>query len=407
MIKKMIKKKPEQTFLALKKNLFYTPISTRHSTTNTEQNNVHDSSNKHNISRSFKKLKTSNSINIDLTQSFSKVSGECVKEYKNNTTTTNTTFIENQNSDESCFFQGKCALNNNGKVTKLGNYCNNANNFNLNINNRTNINSNIINESDFILKDDKMRCSLFKSESKPINDMISNDNNNNNNNKMLININDIKLINHNKIKDLIKQQIQILNQSNTIQCYSKVKSPNMSLLSSTSTYSRKDKYFFNSINNSSNINRNNISNGKVIKMSPSKNNYPLFNIPKQQQQNSSSKNITINILTSENVHSPTSTPLTSTNKDIVSKIVSELYKGMYNKLFNDISLLPCYLDRKYIRFNSLSKKNLAFLAPFFEVLFQTDISINKETFHVICDIIYNNLTINEKKDFVRENKLSR
>jgi hypothetical protein len=181
----------------------------------------------------------------------------------------------------------------------------------------------------------------------------------------------------------------------------------MSLLSSSSTYSRKEKYFFNSINNSSNINRNNISNGKVIKMSPSKNNYPLFNIPKQQQQNSSSKNITINILTSENVHSPTSTPLTSTNKDIVSKIVNELYKGMYNKLFNDISLLPCYLDRKYIRFNSLSKKNLAFLAPFFEVLFQTDISINKETFHVICDIIYNNLTINEKKDFVRENKLSR
>ena len=404
MIKKMIKKKPEQTFLALKKNLFYTPISTRHSTANTEQNNLHDNSSKHNISRSFKKMKTSNSINIDLTQSFSKVSGECIKEYKNNTTTTNTTFIENQNSDESCFFQGKCVLNNNGKVTKLGNYCNNANNFNLNINNRTNINSNVINESDFILKDDKMRCSLFKSESKPIDDVITNDNNNNR--VLIMNINEIKVINHNKIKELIKQHILTLNQSNTIQCHSKVKSPNMSLLSSSSTYNRKEKYYFNSTNNSSNTNRNNISNGKVIKMSPSKNNYPLFNIPRQQQHNSS-KNIAINILTSENVHSPTPQPLTSTNKDIVNKVVSELYKGMYNKLFNDISLLPCYLDRRYIRFNSLSKKNLAFLAPFFEVLFQTDISINKETFHLICDIIYTNLSINEKKDFVRENKLSR
>ena len=194
--------------------------------------------------------------------------------------------------------------------------------------------------------------------------------------------------------------------ASTVQCYSKVKSPNMSLLSSSSTYNRKDKSPHNSINNSCANNRNNISNGKVIKMSPSKNNYPLFNVSKQQQ-NSSSKNIAINVLTSDNTQSPTSQPLTSTNKDIVGKIVSELYKDIYNKIFNDISLLPCYLDRKYIRFNSLSKKNLAFLAPFFEVMFQTDISINKEAFHVICDIIYNNLTINEKKDFVRENKLSR
>ena len=227
MIKKMIKKNTEPTFAALKKNLFYTPISTRHSTT--ISNHSHKLEPKQNISRSFKKIKTSTSINADITQSFTKMSNECIKECKNNTTTNTTTIIDNnQNLEESCFLLGKCISSiNNIAAPKHGNHCKHLGNANHNASNpsanttpnKAHINSNNSNsamksESCFISKDDKGKSSL-----------IPNDNNNNNEvlfiDKELLNINDMKLTNHLQIKELIQQKVETSHKGKSNKCYKK------------------------------------------------------------------------------------------------------------------------------------------------------------------------------------------
>ena len=320
MIKKMIKKKTEPTFAALKKNLFYTPISTRHSTTLT--NHSHKLEPKQNISRSFKKIKTSTSINTDITQSFTKTSNECIKECKNNTTT-NTTIIDNNNNnnpnfEESCFILGKCIsnINNNFTAPKHGNsskHIGNASHPNTNISNtqitsnQININSDnsaMKNDSCFISKDNKCKFSL-----------IQNDNNNNEVlfiDKEFVNINDMKLTNHLQIKELIQQKVETFQKGKNSKCNRKemchlLSSQNLLLSSLSSAYIRKEKCLFRESTNcnSNNIyNRNNISNGKVIKMSPSKNNYPLFNISKQQHKmNCSTKNLVNNKLNVERLFS--------------------------------------------------------------------------------------------------------
>ena len=420
MIKKMIKKKTEPTFAALKKNLFYTPISTRHSTT--LSNHSHKLEPKQNISKSFKKIQTSTSINTDITQSFTKISNECIKECKNNTTT-NTTIIDSNNNnnlnlEESCFILGKCisTINNNITAVKQGHTHQHIGNTNHNTQlmfNKLNINESCFMSSS---KDNKSKFSLIHNNDNINNEILFNDD------KEFLNINDMKLTNHSQIKELIQHKLEVYHNKgkNNKCCYYKkemnhlLSSQNLLLSSLSSAYIRKDKCLFrestnsNSNSNSNNniYNRNNISNGKVIKMSPSKNNYPLFNISKQQHKmNCSTKNINNNKLNVEKLNTSHSLPLTSTPQDIVNKIVNDLYKGIYEHLFNDIALFPGYLDRKYIKLNTLSKINLIFLSPFFEVLFKSDASINKETFLSICDIIYSKLSINEKKNFVMDNKL--
>lgn len=98
---------------------------------------------------------------------------------------------------------------------------------------------------------------------------------------------------------------------------------------------------------------------------------------------------------------------TNNNSRKVNNITSEIYLGIFNKIFNEICVMPNYIDRCYIKFHNLSYMNLCFLKPFLDVLFKCLLSINKGEFLRFCEVIYKELTTEEKKKFIYENKMQK
>lgn len=89
----------------------------------------------------------------------------------------------------------------------------------------------------------------------------------------------------------------------------------------------------------------------------------------------------------------------------VNEITNTLYSQIFEGIFKAIAIYPNVLDRNYITLNKLQYMNVCFLKPFFEVLFKSNLTIQKDTFIQMCNIIYSNLTYEEKKQFIFSNRI--
>ena len=89
----------------------------------------------------------------------------------------------------------------------------------------------------------------------------------------------------------------------------------------------------------------------------------------------------------------------------VNEITNTLYSQIFEGIFKAIAIYPNVLDRNYITLNKLQYMNVCFLKPFFEVLFKSNLTIQKDTFIQMCNIIYSNLTYEEKKQFMFSNRI--
>ena len=105
---------------------------------------------------------------------------------------------------------------------------------------------------------------------------------------------------------------------------------------------------------------------------------------------------------------------TSTNKIYLNKqnskqvesITHDLYYNIFSTIFNKISIIPGFVDRNYIRFNSLNLVTLCFIKPLLEVLFKTNCSITENKFISLCFMICKKMTIQEKKKFILTSSLN-
>lgn len=84
----------------------------------------------------------------------------------------------------------------------------------------------------------------------------------------------------------------------------------------------------------------------------------------------------------------------------VNEITIQLYTGLFNEIFNSISIIPNYINRYYIKLTSLPHITVCFLKPLLVNIFVLNLSLSKEEFVSICFKIYHKMTLCEKAKFV-------
>jgi hypothetical protein len=229
---------------------------------------------------------------------------------------------------------------------------------------------------------------------------------------------DFKLRNYTKIKNIIQKEIDLLLSQNTISSYNNTNTNKHNITHINSIDITKPQFQTQSniiINNTSlkplmlkNINTpthiNLVLNDHpnyfserpaptVIKLAYSNTNTNTNTNPRRYNYN----NIPDKYYNSRNSN--------DNNLKKVNDITSEIYENIFTKIFNDICVMPNYIDRNYIKFSKLNYINLCFVKPLFDVLFKCMLSINKGQFLRFCGLIYKELTPEEKKKFIYDNKM--
>lgn len=306
MLKKMVKKRKNSKNLTIKKNVFYTPISTRYTSLVSEH--------------SLKTENTKSTTCLGYSKQMNKKESSMIK-LRNNITTFESTNDVTSLRDESSII---------GKRRKSANSVKSST--------TTNNVSITLSQSSIRRKSSKQVLRLTTSN----NQIKKNDEDKDN----------YILTNYNMIKTLIQREFVLLKEKRTLST------------KNIHPMQRKDAI----------IHMNTISNRNSIPYT--------------------SKIITL----------PSSSKLNSTERK-VNDITSNLYNLLFEGLFNKISIFPNVIDRNYISFAKLHTINVSFLKPLLEILFRSNLSIEKDTFIQICNIIYNNLTYEEKKRFIMVNRM--
>ena len=301
MLKKMVKKRDLSKSNVIKKNMFYTPISTRYTSLVSEHS-----------------LKTENTKSTTCL-GYSKRIGNSITDcgqfkMKNNGTTFESTKDLTSLRDESSIIRNRKKSVNSVKSS----YNNNVS---------------------ITLSQSSIRR---KSSKQVIRSMTSS-------NQVKMNEDNYKLTNYAMIKTLIQREFVLLRQKRT------------SSTKNIHPIQRKDTI----------IHMNTISNRNSIPYTSKK---IIFPCSMDKQKN-------------------------------VNEITNELYTQIFEGLFKVIAIYPNVIDRNYISFNQLQYMNVCFLKPFFEILFKSNLTIQKDTFIQMCNIIYSNLTYEEKKQFIYSNRI--
>ena len=300
MLKKMVKKRDLSKSNAIKKNMFYTPISTRYTSL------VSEHSLKTENTKSTKCLGYSKRIGNSITES-----GQSLLKMKNNVTTFESTKDLTSLRDESSIIGKRKKSVNSVKST--------SNNVSITLS----------------------QSSIRRKSSKQVIRLT---------NQVKMNEDDsYKLTNYTMIKTLIQREFVILRQKT------------MSSTKNIHPIQRKDTIIH--MNTISNRNSNPYTSKKII-----------LSRSTDKQKN-------------------------------VNEITNTLYSQIFEGIFKAIAIYPNVLDRNYITLNKLQYMNVCFLKPFFEVLFKSNLTIQKDTFIQMCNIIYSNLTYEEKKQFIFSNRI--
>lgn len=300
MLKKMVKKRDLSKSNAIKKNMFYTPISTRYTSL------VSEHSLKTENTKSTKCLGYSKRIGNSITES-----GQSLLKMKNNVTTFESTKDLTSLRDESSIIGKRKKSVNSVKST--------SNNVSITLS----------------------QSSIKRKSSKQVIRLT---------NQVKMNEDDsYKLTNYTMIKTLIQREFVILRQKT------------MSSTKNIHPIQRKDTI----------IHMNTISNRNSIPYTSKK---IILSRSTDKQKN-------------------------------VNEITNTLYSQIFEGIFKAIAIYPNVLDRNYITLNKLQYMNVCFLKPFFEVLFKSNLTIQKDTFIQMCNIIYSNLTYEEKKQFMFSNRI--
>ena len=300
MLKKMVKKRDLSKSNAIKKNMFYTPISTRYTSL------VSEHSLKTENTKSTKCLGYSKRIGNSITES-----GQSLLKMKNNVTTFESTKDLTSLRDESSIIGKRKKSVNSVKST--------SNNVSITLS----------------------QSSIRRKSSKQVIRLT---------NQVKMNEDDsYKLTNYTMIKTLIQREFVILRQKT------------MSSTKNIHPIQRKDTI----------IHMNTISNRNSIPYTSKK---IILSRSTDKQKN-------------------------------VNEITNTLYSQIFEGIFKAIAIYPNVLDRNYITLNKLQYMNICFLKPFFEVLFKSNLTIQKDTFIQMCNIIYSNLTYEEKKQFIFSNRI--
>lgn len=300
MLKKMVKKRDLSKSNVIKKNMFYTPISTRYTSL------VSEHSLKTENTKSTKCLGYSKRIGNSITES-----GQSLLKMKNNVTTFESTKDLTSLRDESSIIGKRKKSVNSVKST--------SNNVSITLS----------------------QSSIRRKSSKQVIRLT---------NQVKMNEDDsYKLTNYTMIKTLIQREFVILRQKT------------MSSTKNIHPIQRKDTI----------IHMNTISNRNLIPYTSKK---IILSRSTDKQKN-------------------------------VNEITNTLYSQIFEGIFKAIAIYPNVLDRNYITLNKLQYMNVCFLKPFFEVLFKSNLTIQKDTFIQMCNIIYSNLTYEEKKQFIFSNRI--
>lgn len=300
MLKKMVKKRDLSKSNAIKKNMFYTPISTRYTSL------VSEHSLKTENTKSTTCLGYSKRIGNSITES-----GQSLLKMKNNVTTFESTKDLTSLRDESSIIGKRKKSVNSIKST--------SNNVSITLS----------------------QSSIRRKSSKQVIRLT---------NQVKMNEDDsYKLTNYTMIKTLIQREFVILRQKT------------MSSTKNIHPIQRKDTI----------IHMNTISNRNSIPYTSKK---IILSRSTDKQKN-------------------------------VNEITNTLYSQIFEGIFKAIAIYPNVLDRNYITLNKLQYMNVCFLKPFFEVLFKSNLTIQKDTFIQMCNIIYSNLTYEEKKQFIFSNRI--
>ena len=300
MLKKMVKKRDLSKSNAIKKNMFYTPISTRYTSL------VSEHSLKTENTKSTKCLGYIKRIGNSITES-----GQSLLKMKNNVTTFESTKDLTSLRDESSIIGKRKKSVNSVKST--------SNNVSITLS----------------------QSSIRRKSSKQVIRLT---------NQVKMNEDDsYKLTNYTMIKTLIQREFVILRQKT------------MSSTKNIHPIQRKDTI----------IHMNTISNRNSIPYTSKK---IILSRSTDKQKN-------------------------------VNEITNTLYSQIFEGIFKAIAIYPNVLDRNYITLNKLQYMNVCFLKPFFEVLFKSNLTIQKDTFIQMCNIIYSNLTYEEKKQFIFSNRI--
>ena len=300
MLKKMVKKRDLSKSNVSKKNMFYTPISTRYTSL------VSEHSLKTENTKSTKCLGYSKRIGNSITES-----GQSLLKMKNNVTTFESTKDLTSLRDESSIIGKRKKSVNSVKST--------SNNVSITLS----------------------QSSIRRKSSKQVIRLT---------NQVKMNEDDsYKLTNYTMIKTLIQREFVILRQKT------------MSSTKNIHPIQRKDTI----------IHMNTISNRNSIPYTSKK---IILSRSTDKQKN-------------------------------VNEITNTLYSQIFEGIFKAIAIYPNVLDRNYITLNKLQYMNVCFLKPFFEVLFKSNLTIQKNTFIQMCNIIYSNLTYEEKKQFIFSNRI--
>lgn len=300
MLKKMVKKRDLSKSNVSKKNMFYTPISTRYTSL------VSEHSLKTENTKSTKCLGYSKRIGNSITES-----GQSLLKMKNNVTTFESTKDLTSLRDESSIIGKRKKSVNSVKST--------SNNVSITLS----------------------QSSIRRKSSKQVIRLT---------NQVKMNEDDsYKLTNYTMIKTLIQREFVILRQKT------------MSSTKNIHPIQRKDTI----------IHMNTISNRNSIPYTSKK---IILSRSTDKQKN-------------------------------VNEITNTLYSQIFEGIFKAIAIYPNVLDRNYITLNKLQYMNVCFLKPFFEVLFKSNLTIQKDTFIQMCNIIYSNLTYEEKKQFIFSNRI--
>lgn len=300
MLKKMVKKRDLSKSNVIKKNMFYTPISTRYTSL------VSEHSLKTENTKSTTCLGYSKRIGNSITES-----GQSLLKMKNNVTTFESTKDLTSLRDESSIIGKRKKSVNSVKST--------SNNVSITLS----------------------QSSIRRKSSKQVIRLT---------NQVKMNEDDsYKLTNYTMIKTLIQREFVILRQKT------------MSSTKNIHPIQRKDTI----------IHMNTISNRNSIPYTSKK---IILSRSTDKQKN-------------------------------VNEITNTLYSQIFEGIFKAIAIYPNVLDRNYITLNKLQYMNVCFLKPFFEVLFKSNLTIQKDTFIQMCNIIYSNLTYEEKKQFIFSNRI--
>ena len=390
MIKKMINKKSHPRSLAIKRNLFYTPLSTRYTTHLSEKSTKPENTKTSLFYPQNKGLITSIT---EYSQSFMKLAHDFIKE--NNNIKNNITTFESMN-DLTSINDGEENMNGNCLTTskKVSNLSKKMEGW------KEKTILNIQSENGRSTKDNQAEVN----ESFLSRERVNSVNKKKNQSQQIIKLNELNTDTNRWFNLLRKNEFE--DEFNfKIQKYDTV----VKLLQEELRRLKK--------NQSLSPNRKSIN--IKIQREPTATKYPNRSNSMAYRSDLSNSNMNYSI-SSRSIQLPflkansASIDFSFNGKSLIGKnikisqgqarevetITNNLYTQIFTDIFDEISVVPNFIDRNYIKFNNINLMTLCFLKPLFETLFKCNLSITKSKFIELCFLIFNNLSIFEKKKFI-------